>query len=821
MKGHIAFCPHFHQPHFQLHRTREEAARYSYEPWLKLLSEAAELPGFYINIHYSGPFLYWMRSEKPGFAPLLRRLISDKKVGILGGLADEPFIQLSSRPDDVLYQLQEYDNICHELLGVKAHEWQGIHIVERESGELLLHHLSRAARRLGANPIYYLDADSYYGSHFNYPGGSEDYCLKHFGFSDPVAKTTYSHMPQDLLYYPMRDELGGESFISIPVHTQHRYQLLKRQAFTADDRIRVKPSHYLFYIRDAMRRAWELSRRMGRAGEPIVLIFEDAEKFGQWSKDPKGDHAWLMEFFRLVERDPEIYFTGLRDYVEQQGVYDTYPIGSSHAYPEWENWTAKRGVRGICFGDERLRRVLSRLRQTESIMQGLEEGIVKRAASPLAEPIRRITEQALLQSSERFQLVETCLREETRGILAAYQAINRIRHLVYQEDPKWASRHPSYGSSPYYDVNGLAYLELADRLLLRLYEKLELSLPSIPLLQDWDQDGIDEVWLQGPYLSLSIDREGGCINYLHVLDREYGLDTQRQLAALEQDIMRVDSYTDILRHSTPLVLSEADSSLCYEAYAEGGRRELCRNSMRCDLVVGTAEDMDYIDDFGRGLYELDQAEIHEGKLTVRLSRSVDHADTGRLYLEKTFIVGETELEVRFKASCEKLSAQQKMFLCPQIVCTATPSDEVHFRPEAWVCFPGGEQPLRLEMLSYDCDENSFTSEELCWDGRIDYLYSVHSGRGSRFNNRISYFLESANEIKSLEIEPAVRHYYAGLVFPEQSRLSYNSSGLMLRPVILFRDGLAEFSLKQSWQLDDSAKLGDYATWLPLLSQPFK
>ena len=61
MKGHIAFCPHFHQPHFQLQKTREEAYSNSYLPWLKLLQDAVNLDSFYINLHFSGPFLYWIK----------------------------------------------------------------------------------------------------------------------------------------------------------------------------------------------------------------------------------------------------------------------------------------------------------------------------------------------------------------------------------------------------------------------------------------------------------------------------------------------------------------------------------------------------------------------------------------------------------------------------------------------------------------------------------------------------------------------------------------------------------------------------------------
>ena len=110
-------------------------------------------------------------------------------------MADEPFIQLSSRNDDVLYQMKKYDELLSRVTGVTAGEWQGIHLVERECGEMLLYQASQAARAIQAQPIFYLDAETFYASHFTYPGSEEDYCLKHFGFTDPVAKTTISHLP--------------------------------------------------------------------------------------------------------------------------------------------------------------------------------------------------------------------------------------------------------------------------------------------------------------------------------------------------------------------------------------------------------------------------------------------------------------------------------------------------------------------------------------------------------------------------------------------------------------------------------------------------
>ena len=258
LKTNVAFCPHFHQPHFQLQHTREEVFKNSYLPWIELLEEATEDPDFYINIHLSGPLLLWLAQEKPIYIERLRKLFEKEGVGMIGGLADEAFVQLSARPDDILFQVREYANITARLFGVKAQNWEGIHVVEREAGEWTLYNLAVAARMIGTVPLFYLDAETFYEPHFNYPGGPFDYCRKHFGFDDPHARTTVSHLPPEILFYGLRDEIGGQEFFVLPVHSEFRYRLLKRQSFGGNDHSIIKPSQYIFYLKDAAEKAWIL-----------------------------------------------------------------------------------------------------------------------------------------------------------------------------------------------------------------------------------------------------------------------------------------------------------------------------------------------------------------------------------------------------------------------------------------------------------------------------------------------------------------------------------------------------------------------------------
>ena len=810
MKGYIAFCPHFHQPHFQLYKTREEAFINSYQPWLELLQEAAGLDSFYINLHFSGPFLYWFREQKPSFLHDFKRLLATEKIGLIGGLADEPFIQLSSRIDDCLYQLKKYDELCNELFEVQAQDWQGIHLVERECGEFLLSHITQAAHLLGAPPLYYLDAETFYQPHFAQPGGLADYCLKHFGFKDPFSLTTISHIPEEMLYFGLQDEISGQVFRAIPVHTQFRYQLLKRNAFTADDKVQIKPAHYYFYIKDTLERAFRFVTQYGREINPILLIFEDAEKMGQWSKDPQGDKQWLMEFFRLVDADPELEFIGLQDYINKTGILDSYPAASSHSYPEWENWTAKRGIRGVTFGDERLRRVISRLRLFEEQQNLFEQKIVSAAiGNDDSSKLPDMQVRAVMNSLERYDFVEQILKNDyPQQYCEYYQLLNRIRNLAYQEDPKWASRHPSYGSSPYYDMQGLAYLEIATRLLqhlLQIFAPEETETQSASIT-DWDFDGLNEVVLFNDRQSLAIDPEGGCIHYHHVLAED--LAEEKAIAALLQNhFAGIGAYHSVYRYAYPLIMTETDSSLKAEFFPEGARKENCRNSMRCSLFIDDNGILTEIGDFDRSFYQLEELSEASDCTRVLLSCTKEIAannQPGQVKISKEYLLQADRLSLTIKAGLENITPK-KFYLVPQIVSSAAPSDEINFHPVSWLGLPDGAGDLEVAikdavgwkqegMIQAD---KLFTVRDL---KLVDYIFLTKTGHGDSFANCISYQF-AGNEIEKMEVRPAVEHYYKDLVFAGQSKLGYQSSGIMLLPYIPFQDGTVEFRVNISWKLD--------------------
>lgn len=813
MKGHIAFCPHFHQPHFQLYKTREEAFRNSYLPWLKLLKNAVNIDGFYINLHLSGPLLYWLRDQKSDYMKEFKNLLSSEKIGLIGGLADEPFVQLSSRSDDFLYQLKEYDQLLYELTGVKAENWQGIHIVERECGELALKELSYAAKLINSPAIFYLDAETFYESHFNYPGSNYDYCLKHFGFVDPVAKTTISHLPQKLLHYAFRDEIAGQEFFSIPVHSQFRYQLLKRQSFTLEDKVKIKPAHYYFYVKDALENAVKLAELQGRDIPPILVIFEDAEKLGQWSKDPEGDLEWMMEFFELVSADDELQFIGLKQYIDQYGFIDTYPVTLSHSYPEWENWTAKRGIRGVTYGDERLRRVICRLRDFEDKQEQFENQVLSELNDKLTAldtDIKQIINRSILNSPERYEFISKILKNDPDK-LSLYEILNRIRNLVYQEDPKWASRHPSYGSSPFYDVTGLAYLEIAYKVLKSMTGEA-VSRQSYKKY-DWDYDGQDEVLIENKYQTIVIDTQGGCISYHNVMAPAVADDIDKMKEILIQD-SKLPAYNSIYRHAYPIVFTEADSDMAVKFYEEGGRKEVSRNAFRCEVLVKDGDAFEVIGRFDTAQYNIQSInELADGievVLSCEEKVKLNNQDIS-IILNKTFFVGEHNIKCRFEL---KKPEGLRVYISPQIVSSAAASDEVEFKPVSFMGIQGtsGELKLNLENISVitpqGIDYKSVTFDTK-YPETIDYLFQIKSANGNQFWNCLSYNLFTQNIMEAVYIKPAVKEYYKTYVFENQSSLGYHTSGILINPLITAEGGQISFEVVATWELDTAKSEKDY------------
>jgi hypothetical protein len=59
-------------------------------------------------------------------------------------------------------------------------------------------------------------------------------------------------------------------------------------------------------------------------------------------------------------------------------------------------------------------------------------------------------------------------------------------------------------------------------------------------------------------------------------------------------------------------------------------------------------------------------------------------------------------------------------------------------------------------------------------------------------------------------------YYKGYVFPEQSRLGYYSSGVMLRPAVRFAEGKASLTARISWEFVTEKARNEYRRVIDLI-----
>lgn len=819
MKANVAFCPHFHQPHFQLQHTREEVFHNSYLPWLELLEAVAGDPGNYINLHFSGPLLLWLAHEKPGYLERLRALLKKEGFGLIGGLADEAFAQLSARPDDILFQVREYASITSRLLGVNPREWEGIHVVEREAGEWTLYNLAVAARMMGIVPLLYLDAETFYGPHFNYPGGQFDFCRKHFGFDDPHARTTVSHLPPEILFFGLRDEIGGQEYFVLPVHSEFRYRLLKRRPFGSNDRSIIKPGQYVCYLKDAAERAGEMVRRLGRDLEPVIVIFEDAEKFGQWSKDPRGDGSWLQEFFQIVRDDKDLQFCGLRSYLERQGFLDTYPAVTSHSYAEWENWTARRGIRGVTFGDERLRKVIARQRDLERKLQELDRHALQELE--IQGLSRLLLRDTVMDSPHRFKFVQEILSARYSDELArAYRVIQRVRNLAYQEDPRWASRHPSYGSCAYFDLQGLAYLELAERLADLALEQIRgqgCDLPEV-MIRDWDMDGEDEVIVRTQCQTIVIHVRKAQVVFHQANKGDWAF--PELLSYLEKEMLFPVAYSEVLEITQPLIFTETDSELQEEFYPEGGRVERCRNSMGVTFAAFNDENWAALEEESSG-YQLVGTETEADSIVISLEQSplIRSGDKHRrLKVRKTFRVYEASVLMSVEVQVIDGDCREQIYLVPELVTSVVPSDERELKPSSWLGIKGEDGESVYEVFRTGKENGSVQREVIRFPkpSHLAYVCQSISGRGTATRYSLFWDVESGEAIDRVVIEPAVKSYYRGHVFPTHSELGFDASGLLIRPYVAVTGGQASFQVRLSWELGSGPEQDAYRHTMQLL-----
>lgn len=232
---------HNHQPVGNFDGVFEAAYRDSYQPFLEVMEDYAQIP---FVLHTSGPLMEWLADRRPEYVARLRKLVETGRVEILGGGFFEPIMTMIPHRDRV-GQIRAYSAYLEELFGTKI---RGMWVPERVWEQ----HLVAAFAEAG---IEYTVLDDF---HFERAGLTS----------------------RDLHGYYLTEDEG---------------KLLK--VFPASERLR-----YTIPFQEP-HETYEFLRRLADQQPDATVVFaDDGEKFGSWPDtfDHVFTHGWLRRFCDMI-----------------------------------------------------------------------------------------------------------------------------------------------------------------------------------------------------------------------------------------------------------------------------------------------------------------------------------------------------------------------------------------------------------------------------------------------------------------------------------------------------------------------------------------
>lgn len=270
---------HNHQPEGNLPEVFERTYLSAYEPFISVLER---FPRLKVVQHYSGILLRWLQANRPEFIARLRRLVSRGQIEMMGGAFFEPILVMI--PDaDKIGQLEKQTRFIRENFQVAV---SGAWLAER----VWEPHLAQPLAQAGISYTVLDDA------HF-----------RNVGFSE-----------EDTLHYYLTEEEGKPLYI-FPINERLRYLVPFAEPKETID--------YLYSMATA-------------AGERVVVLADDGEKFGSWPGTGKlvYEEEWLQRFFTLLEENRHwLNVSTCAEYLnERPPAGQIYlPAGSYREMMEW------------------------------------------------------------------------------------------------------------------------------------------------------------------------------------------------------------------------------------------------------------------------------------------------------------------------------------------------------------------------------------------------------------------------------------------------------------------------------------------------------
>ncbi len=270
---------HNHQPDGNFDHVFAQGYEDCYGPLLKTL---ADFPRVRVALHHTGALFEWLDKNRPDYLKLLRDLVAQSQIEIMGGGFYEPMLAvLPAR--DAAGQIAMMNDFVKDKLGTTP---VGMWLAERVWEPAL-------AETIGKTGLRYTLTDD---THFRNAG-----------------------VMGDLSGYYVTEKSGTPLAI-FPIEKELRYAIPFR-----------KPD-------EAMETLYQLADR----GERVVATYgDDGEKFGMWpgTKEWVWEKGWLREFFKRLSEAPEervrtgLLREALDEFPPSGRVY--LPTASYHEMGEW------------------------------------------------------------------------------------------------------------------------------------------------------------------------------------------------------------------------------------------------------------------------------------------------------------------------------------------------------------------------------------------------------------------------------------------------------------------------------------------------------
>ncbi len=239
----LSLVLHNHQPVGNFGWVFGEVFEKAYEPMVAAIERH---PGVRLGLHYTGPLLEWLRSERPEFIARLRALVDAGRVEIVGGGLYEPV--LASLPErDRVGQLERMAAVVEETFG---HRPTGAWLAERVWEP-------DVPTSLGAAGYRYTILDD---AHFR-----------------------AAAIPEDAMWGPYTTDDQGRLLTVFGTEQGLRYRI----PFQPVDAV-------IDYLRE----------HATEAGERVGMMGDDGEKFGSWPTTWEhcwGRGRWVETFFEALE----------------------------------------------------------------------------------------------------------------------------------------------------------------------------------------------------------------------------------------------------------------------------------------------------------------------------------------------------------------------------------------------------------------------------------------------------------------------------------------------------------------------------------------